>query len=250
MIKTIGVIGTGHLIKHMMPAMIKTGARFLISERGRETSAELADLYDVEICKDNQYIVDHSDILILAVRPFDALTVCDGLSFPDGQTVLSLCAGIASSDLAPAVLPASLVMAMPVVAAQFGESPTLIFPDDPECRALLEFCGPVLALKAEDSFAPAATIACYYGWVQELISQMSDWVSEHGVDPETARLLTAQMTRAAATTVRERPQSPIDELVAELATPRSFTLKGLEVLRAADAFTPWQQAADSLLSSD
>ena len=79
---------------------------------------------------------------------------------------------------------------------------------------------------------------------------MSDWVSAHGVDPEIARLLTAQMTRAAATTVRERTQTPIDELVAELATPRSYTLKGLEVLRTADAFAPWKQAADTLLIPD
>lgn len=250
MTRTVGVIGSGHLIRHMMPSMIKTGARFLISERGREISSELARQLDVEVSADNQFIVEHSDIVILAVRPFDALVVCEPLSFSDNQTILSLCAGIASADLAPAISPAKLVMAMPVVAAQFGESPTLVFPDDPQCRALLAPCGPVLALQTEDSFAPAATIACYYGWVQELISQMSDWVSAHGVDPEIARLLTAQMTRAAATTVRERTQTPIDELVADLATPRSYTLKGLEVLRTADAFTPRKQAADTLLIPD
>ncbi len=250
MTRTVGVIGSGHLIRHMMPSMTKTGARFLISERGREISTELACRFDVEVSADNQFIVEQSDIVILAVRPFDALEVCEALSFSDNQTILSLCAGITSADLAPAVSPAKLVMAMPVVAAQFGESPTLVFPDDPECRALLAPCGPVLALQTEDSFAPAATIACYYGWVQELISQMSDWVSAHGVDPEIARLLTAQMTRAAATTVRERTQTPIDELVAELATPRSYTLKGLEVLRTADAFAPWKQAADTLLIPD
>jgi len=250
MTRTIGIIGAGHLIRHMMPAMAKTGFHFLVSERGRETSAELAEKYDAEICPDNQKIVDRSDIVIVAVRPFDAVSICEALAFADGQTVLSLCAGLPTSQLAPAVAPARLVMAMPVVAAQFGESPTLIFPEDAKCRALLETCGPVLALETEEAFAPAATIACYYGWVQELISQMSDWVAAHGVDPETARMLTAQMTRAAATTVRERPLTPTTELVAELATERSFTLKGLEVLRDADAFTPWKQAADALLKTD
>ncbi len=250
MTTTIGIIGAGHLIKHMMPAMTKTGSRFLVSERGRETSAQLAKEFGVEVSPDNQSIVDQSDIVIVAVRPFDAAEICDGLTFADGQTVLSLCAGLPSSELAPVVAPAHLVMAMPVVAAQFSESPTLMFPENPKCRALLESCGPVLALKQEDSFAPAATIACYYGWVQELISQMSDWVSAQGVDPEVARLLTAQMTRAAATTVRERPATPTSQLVSELATPRSFTLKGLEVLHEADAFTPWKRAADALLRAD
>jgi pyrroline-5-carboxylate reductase len=79
-----------------------------------------------------------------------------------------------------------------------------------------------------------------------LIGEMTSWVSEHGLDPDTARLLVAQMTRAAATTVRERPDESIRALVDELATPRSFTLKGLEVLRETDAFTPWKNAAAAL----
>ena len=250
MTHTIGVIGSGHLLKHMMPALINTGDRFVISKRGSAVSSELARTFGVEVSDNNQSIVDQSDIVILAVRPFDAVAVCDVLTFSPDQTVLSLCAGISSSELAPCVSPARLVMAMPVVAAEFAESPTLMFPEDVRCRAVLQTCGPVLTLEREDHFGPASTIACYYGWLQELISQMADWVSAHGVDPETARMLTSQMTRAAGTTVRERATTPIPELVSELATPRSFTLKGLEVLRDADAFAPWKSAADALYRQD
>jgi pyrroline-5-carboxylate reductase len=75
---------------------------------------------------------------------------------------------------------------------------------------------------------------------------MAGWVSSHGVDEETARQLVAQMTRAGATSVLERPDDSVRALVDELATPRSFTLKGLEVLREADAFTPWKKAAAAL----
>ena len=90
MTTTIGIIGAGHLIKHMMPAMAKTGSRFLVSERGREISAELAAQYGVEVLSDNQSIVDQSEIVVVAVRPFDAVEVCEALTFSDGQTVLSL----------------------------------------------------------------------------------------------------------------------------------------------------------------
>jgi pyrroline-5-carboxylate reductase len=58
------------------------------------------------------------------------------------------------------------------------------------------------------------------------------------------------MTRAAGTAVRERMETPVAELVSELATPHSYTLKGLEVLREADAFAPWKQAADALYTQD
>jgi hypothetical protein len=54
------------------------------------------------------------------------------------------------------------------------------------------------------------------------------------------------MTRAAATMIRERTDSSPAQLLAELATPRSFTLTGLEDLRGGHAFEPWPEAATRL----
>ncbi len=248
--QTVGIIGVGHLIRHMMPALVSAPADFLLSPRGEATAADLSHRFGLTVAGNNQEIVDTSPTVILAVRPYDALAVASGLNWRQGQTVLSLCAGIATADLAPAVSPASLVMAMPVVAAEFGESPTLLFPEDARCRALLETCGPVIAVADETDFTPSAAIACYYGWVQELINQMITWLIDRGVGEHIARPLVAQMTRAAATTIRERPDASVTELVAELATPRSFTLKGLDVLRAGHAFTPWHDAAAAVAPSN
>lgn len=230
----------------MMPALAKGGQRFLLSARNRATSAELARGFGAEVVDDNADIVRRSDIVILAVRPYDAIAVATGLPWRAAQTVLSLCAGVGSDELAPAAAPARLVMAMPVVAAEFGESPTVLVPDDAQCRKLLDPCGPVIALDDESLFVPATVLACYYGWVHELISTMSEWTAAQGLPEASARLLVAQMTRAAATAVRERRARSIADLLAELATPKSFTLAGLDELRGGRAFEPWRQAADSL----
>ena len=244
--KTVGIIGVGHLIRHMVPALVRAPVRFILSERGRETSTALASQFDLEVVVDNQEIVERADIVILAVRPFDALEVAGGLKWRGGQTVLSLVAGTVAGQLAPVVEPAKLVMAMPVVAAQYGESPTLLYPGDLACRTLLETCGPVIELDSADQFGPASVLACYYGWVHELIAQMSDWTADQGIDPGVARQLAAQMTRAAATSARERLDTSLEGLVAELATPRSYTGAGLKILKEANAFAPWRAAADHL----
>jgi pyrroline-5-carboxylate reductase len=137
-------------------------------------------------------------------------------------------------------------MAIPTVGAEFGESATVMWPDDAPCRALLEPCGPVIALAEERLFAPASVIACYYGWVHELVDAMTTWTADRGIPEDAARLLVAQTTRAAATVVRERRDTPIPELVADVATPKSFTLLGLEELRRQDAFDLWRNAADTV----
>jgi pyrroline-5-carboxylate reductase len=243
---TCGIIGVGHLIQHMLPAMLRADARFLLSARNREIAAGLASRFGLETVEANQDIVDRSDVVILAVRPFHAVDAMRPLAFRSDQTVLSFCAGVPASTLAPAVAPAKLVMAMPVIAAAFGESPTLLFPDDAACHALLEPCGPVIPLADAAQFAPASVIACYFGWVHELIGCMIDWTTAQGLDPSAARLLVAQMTRATATNIRERTESSPAELLAELATARSFTLSGLEDLRRNHAFEHWQDAATRL----
>jgi len=241
-----GIIGVGHLMQHVLPALVKADATFLLSARNHRIAAELARRFDLEIVGSNQAIVDRSELVILAVRPFHAVEAMQPLSFRRDQIVLSFCAGVSSTALQPAVEPARLVMAMPVVAAAYGESPTLLFPDDGTCRALLAPCGPVIALAAEAQFTPASVIACYFGWVHELIGQMIGWTESQGIDPAAARLLVAQMTRAAATIIRERTDSSPAQLLAELATPRSFTLSGLEDLNREHAFEAWPDTASRL----
>lgn len=245
---SVGILGVGHLIRHVMPALVKTGYRFVLSHRSVDVVGELRTRFALDVREDLQSIVDEVDIVIVAVRPFQALEMCADLRFRDDQTVLSLCAGLTLGELAPVISPARPIRAMPVIAAEFGESPTLLWPDDAACRALLEPCGPVLAMRDEAEFEPASVAACYFGWVQQLIGEISDWTGEHGVSPETSRHLVAQMTRAAATLVAERTDVPVERLVAEITPPRSMTGLGLDHLRASNAFEPWREAADRVLS--
>ena len=242
----VGVIGVGHLVRHMMPSMVTSGRSFLLSARGKATAQALSQEFGLKIVNDNADIVDRASLIILAVRPYDALDVCRGLPWRADQTVLSLCAGVDNDALRQAIAPADLVTAMPVVAAQFAESPTLQFPANDECKALLETCGPVIVLDDEAQYPAAAVMACYYGWVHALIGEMTSWARAQGLDGDKARLLVAQMTRAAATSVRERSDVSVDELIGELATPRSFTGLGLEELRVRDAFAPWREAAERI----
>ncbi|MFO1089427.1 MAG: NAD(P)-binding domain-containing protein [Hyphomicrobiales bacterium] len=250
MTATIGIIGAGHLIRHMMPTLAGANGseRFLISERGRETSADLARRFGCTVEPDNQRIVDASDIIILAVRPYDTAALAKSLAFRDGQRVISLAAGVSHAELSPLVAPARLAVAMPVVAAEFGESPTLLYPDDASAKELLARCGPVIVLEDESQFMPAAVHACVYGWFQRLIDEMQSWTIAQGISPDTARLLTAQMMRAGATVARERTNTAVADLVSELATPRSFTGAGLRKLDEKQVFDAWTVAMDHVLA--
>ncbi len=246
----VGVIGVGHLIHHLTPGLMraKSPPKLLLSPRKLGTAVALAERFGCEVASGNEEIVARCQTVLLAVRPTQVVEALRGLSWRAGQTVVSLCAGVTIAAMEPLAAPARVIRAMPVTSAEFGESPTCLFPADADVAALLEPAGPVITLAGEAQFESASVIACYYGWVQALIGEMTRWLIEQGIDPTAARRLTAAMTRAGATMVLERPQTPIDSLVQELCLPGSFTGQGLAVLRGRAAFEPWPEAADALLA--
>jgi len=245
----IGILGVGHLISYLVPGMLRGEQKpdFLLSPRNHQIAQMLAHNHGLEIASSNGALVEACDVVILSVRPLQVKDALEGLPWRSDQTIVSLCAGVSIAEISACTNGASITRALPVTAAMFGESPTAIFPDCQITRTLLGPCGPTFVLDDEEQFEAATMFGAYYGWIQHLIGEMAEWAQSNDLNPETARLLVAQMTRAAATTVRDTPEKPIAALVEELCLPGSITGLGLDSLKRAEAFEAWHQAGDDVL---
>ena len=243
---TVGILGVGHLTAHVVHGFAATEVPFdiLLSPRNAELAADLSTKFDLEIAEDNTALVERSDVVLIGVRQFQAADVVRGLPWRAGHTVVSLCAGLALSELEPHVNGAALVRAMPIIAAHYGESPTCVFPNNAAALDVLSRCGSTIVLRSEEEFDAASVSACYSSWVLGVMEHMTTWSEGAGLAPDTARRIVTEMTRAAAIMARERTDGSIGDLIDELATPRSFTEIGYERLQAEDAFTPWRDTAD------
>ena len=245
---TVGVLGVGHLMAHVVPGLMRADdpPSVLLSARNKARSEALAERFGLEICSDNADLIARSDIVIVAVRPFDVEETIAPLPWRSEQTVLSFAGTVPLSTFVPHVNGADVVLGMPVITAEFGESPTSIWPANGQVEALLASCGPVVAFDAESQFKAVSGSGAYFGWVQALIMEMTDWLSAKGVPEEQARAVIAGMTRAGAVSAAERTDTPLPELINDLCLPGSLTGQGLEILRGADAFAPWRAAAESI----
>lgn len=248
-IDIIGILGVGHLARHLVPTLAeKFGpGRLLLSPRGAEPSAKLAGDHGIAVAADNADLVARSRTILISVRPFQVADALGGAPWTDAHRLVSFCAGVPLETFAAHAAPAEIVRAMPVTAGQYGESPTCLYPETDWARELLQVFGPVIPLGAEDQFEAASVIAAYYGWIQALVGAVTQKTAAAGLDPNQARLLVSQMTRAAATTVRNETDHPIDDLVDDLCLPGSITGHGLGVLRDRDAFAAWEDAFDAVL---
>ena len=245
----VGILGVGHLTYHMVPGLLAgdTDLTVRLSPRNAERALELSQRFDLEIATDNEQLVENSDVILIGVRQFHALDVVRDLPWRAGQTVISCCAGLALEEIAPLVGETDLVRAMPTVGAEFRESPTCIFPDSPPATRVLANCGAVIPLACEHHFNAATVTVCYSSMLFGLLARMQEWNEAAGLDAETARTLVSELSKSTAVMARERKDVSLDDIVEELATPGSFTLKGLDVLQANDAFRPWIEMSNKML---
>lgn len=246
---TVGVLGVGHLMQYVVPGLLRAQCppRLLLSARNAVRAKQLSVNHKLEIVSDNRSLVERSDIVAIAVRPFDVLNTIADLPWRPGHVVLSFAATVSRGEIDPLVNGAAVVLALPVVAAQFGESPTVMYPSDSQVEDLMAPCGPVIPLETEQQFEAASALGAYFGWVQMIIGEAASWLEEQGLGSQQARLLAAAMTRAGATTAQMRTETGMAELVDELCLPGSLTGDGVSMLAERNAIAPWQQALDHTL---
>src|SRR5262249_22186625 len=94
----LGFVGTGAITESVVRGLVKAGNDLeviALSPRNAGVAARLAALHHrIRIARDNQSVVDSSDIVFLAVRPQVASDVVAGLEFHPGQRVVSFVAGL------------------------------------------------------------------------------------------------------------------------------------------------------------
>ena len=246
----IGILGVGHLAKQMVRGWMRLPDQrpeIIISPRNREISESLAAEFGVRIAANNDELVEAADIIFLACRPAQAFEAVTGLPWRKDQYLVSVCAGVTVEALSAGIA-AKVHRAMPITASSIGESPTLLYPDNPVIREAMQSLGPVIAVPAETDFETATVNAAVYGWVFAVIDEMSRWCEAQGLDPAIARHSTAHSFRAATGMILKNPGEPLSVMLEELATPGGITELGLKDLESARALEAWPAAAEKVLA--
>ena len=250
MIERVGVIGVGHLAGYLVAGLRRASPdlEIILSPRNVERSARLAARFGAMVAADNQAVADAADVVLLSTRPGDAVAVCESVAFRPGQTVFSVVAGLPLNVLQPTAVPATVVRAMPISCVAINRSPTLLYPDHPQARALFALLGQVHVLPDEARFTSASAISAFYGWVYALLDEAVGWTAQAGVSPQTARSLVLETVRGAVDMALAQPDQGLDIILDTLATPGGITEHGLKILHKRRALIAWTEALNAVLN--
>ena len=242
--ESVGIIGVGHLASYIVEGLKRASPeiKILLSPRNENKSKELLERFQVEIAENNQDVVNRANLIMITTRPEDAITVSESLDFRSDQTVISVAVGLSLDRLSEPISPASVVRAMPISCAAINQSPTLLYPDNPQARTLLNLLGPVHVLQNEAQFTSASTIGAFYGWIFALLDEVISWTIQNGVPHQMARSLILETVRGAVNMVLKDPETDQKAILDTLATPGGITKQGLEILSQGHGFATWKES--------
>ncbi len=194
--KRLGIIGVGGIAQAVVHGLCGAPApegdeappEIFLSPRGARTAAELAGRYPtVQVCSDNQDVVDRSELVMIAVRPEQRVEALGGVRVGDDRVVVNVMAGVATDDVRQVLATgAQIVRAMPLQAVRERRSVTVTWPSHPDVDALFDRLGGALPVAEEADFnvfsAVTGTMSTHFAYLATLIA----WAGRQGIPARDA----------------------------------------------------------------
>jgi pyrroline-5-carboxylate reductase len=236
--KKIAIIGGGNLGTAIAEGLLKSkfskAADIVITKRNTSTLKSLQEK-GIEITDDNNAAVKKSEVIILAVKPFQVADVLNGIKkeLNNDKMLISVVTGVLISEMEGIVKKnITYFRAMPNTAIAIQESMTCICSKGADSTTtkyvneLFSTVGKVVTI--DEKLMEAATIlaACGTAYAMRYIRANIQGGIEIGFDAATASLISAQTVKGASELLLQKGSHPEQE-IDKVTTPKGCTIAGL-----------------------
>jgi pyrroline-5-carboxylate reductase len=235
----IAIIGGGNLGAAIAEGLIKSKfispGEITVTRRTIDAIQHLKAM-GVQTTNDNASAIKNSDVIIVALKPYNVKEVLDGLRSnfdPSKHIVISVVTGIslkALSDILPEKTP--VLRAMPNTAIAIQESVTCLChlgASDDQIRYVTQLFDQLgITIPIDEKLMDAATVlgACGIAFALRFIRAATQGGIEIGFDAKTASLIAAQTVKGSAELLLKLNRHPEEE-IDKVTTPKGCTIVGL-----------------------
>jgi len=238
MSKRIAIIGGGNLGSAIAEGLLKSkfnkASEIIITKRNTATLQSLKEK-GVEITNNNNDAVRKSEVIILAVKPFQVSEVLTGIKndLTTNKIFISVVTGALINDMQEIIqqkLP--LFRAMPNTAIAIQQSMTCVCSSNASeddikyVNELFKNLGEVVTI--DEKLMEAATVlgACGIAYALRFIRANIQGGIEIGFDAKTASIIAAQTIKGSAELLIQTGNHPEQE-IDKVTTPKGCTIAGL-----------------------
>jgi pyrroline-5-carboxylate reductase len=236
--KKITIIGGGNLgsaiAEGLLISKFSKASELTVTKRNTATLRSLQDK-GVEISDNNNAAVKKSEVIILAVKPFQVSEVLSNVKkeLTANKILISVVTGVTIGDMETILgKKVPLFRAMPNTAIAIRQSMTCIASKDAEAgdvkyvNELFGQLGKIVTI--DEKLMEAATVlaACGTAYAMRYIRANIQGGIEIGFDAPTASLIAAQTVKGAADLLLTKGSHPEQE-IDKVTTPKGCTIAGL-----------------------
>ncbi|MBD3164047.1 pyrroline-5-carboxylate reductase [Candidatus Woesearchaeota archaeon] len=241
----IGFIGSGNMATALIKGILEMGicdAKGIIASDNNPAKLDKVKQLEISATNRNKEVVQHSDVIFLAVKPQDIYDVLKEIKdyIRRDNIIVSIAAGIKISKIESIIGKKKIVRVMPNTPCLVSEMAAGFAPNSEMEQQEIETIELILnasgsAYRMKESLLDAVTGLSGSGpaFVAELIKAFTEAGIENSLDRETAYALTLQTFRGTARLLSEKKMQP-EELVRMVSSPGGTTIAGREILDNSD----------------
>lgn len=237
--KKIAIIGGGNLGASIAEGLIKSNflpsQNIIVTRRNLEPIRHL-EKRGVQITSDNAKAIRESEVVIIAVKPYNIMEVVEGLKEnfdAKKHIVISVVTGTLLKELSAIIDHGTPVFrAMPNTAIAIQQSVTCICHQGAsaeQVKFVTELFNQLgITIPIDEKLMDAATVlgACGIAYALRFIRAATQGGIEIGFDAKTANLIAAQTVMGAAELLLKGSRHPEEE-IDKVTTPKGCTIAGL-----------------------
>ena len=225
------LIGAGNMAGAMLARWLDEGLNPALVTVVRPSGAPVAE--GVRVVTDIDDAAIQGGIVMLGFKPqqLPQLSAEIAARLPEGTTLVSILAGVATKDLESLFPGTEAVRAMPNMPVRDGLGVVLLAGSrNPDVVALMDNLGHAQWLDDEGAFDLYTAVAgCGPAYVYRFVEALAAAATRLGLPSDEANAITRAMVTGAVATVSRSPLTP-GELVTQVASKGGMTQAGLDVL--------------------
>ena len=246
----IGFIGTGKITSSIIYGIFKSKLKNLkisVSPRNSSIANKLSKKFrSVEIRKDNQEVIDRSDIIFLAVTPNVGLKILDKLRFTSSKKIISFISTINLANLKKLTKNKNITRAIPLPPIEIKKGPIVVCPPNKTAKSFFNHLGIVIEVRNEKVcnkfWSTSSLMAPFY----ELLKTSTDWLVRKGVEKSKATNYVTELFLGLSQDAVNKKSSGLKKLVAESQTPRGLNEQALRELQKGKFYSKLNVALNNI----
>lgn len=256
----IGFIGFGNMAKSIAKGLIDNNIvdkeNLFFSTRSEDSRQAIENEWKITGCASNQEVIAHSEVLILAVKPYQVDEVLKGLEFPSSTLLLSVVAGYSSEQLNHYVKAEQCIRTMPNLNAQANASMTALVENQYVSKKDRERASTIFSAVGEIVWIPEEQLGIFIALAGSspalvflFIDTLARTAVKYGMPKDKATKIAAQAVLGSGKTVKESSESPWN-LIDQVSSPGGITVEAVLSLLEGDFSSSLIKAVDTMIDKN